>query len=251
MHCYLSSCRLIENDLSPSRGMERLVRCKCRSNCLVFNPQTQTYEGEGELIPKSTASNHRQDDLLPQTLDTLTENVATRVLTHASPSGSLSQDSLYPGFGAQNAGSPPDDFFFSLEAEVMYRCAWAPTNLPLVFVDPSPTTRYQTMSTSELHTPNREVYALDPRNRANAAYLENESRLCEILRSVGRQTPSDTRDRLLARVYEGLKKMEIHKETEWNRRLAGSIAQRHGYSVVDTGTHNVLGCSIHLLMYPE
>jgi hypothetical protein len=234
--------------------MERLVRCKCRTHCLTFNPQTNSYEGEGELVPKSTASNHRQDDLLPQTLDTLTQNVATRVLRHAPPPESLSQGSLYPGFGVQNAGShnpPLDDFLFSLEAEVMYRCAWASTNLPLVFVDPSPTLRYQTPSTSELHAPNREPYALDPENRANVEYLENESRLCEILGSVGRRPPSDTRDRLLARVYEGLKKMEIHKETEWNRQMAGSIARRRGYSVVDTGMHNVLVCSKRLSLYPN
>ena len=68
----------------------------------------------------------------------------------------------------------------------MHRCVWAPTNFSLVFVvEPSPTLQYRSSSTSELHTPNRELYALDPKNRANAAYLENESRLCEILQSLG------------------------------------------------------------------
>lgn len=237
--------------------MERLVRCKCRTHCLTFNPQTQTYEGEGEVIPKSTASNHRQDDSLPQTLDTLAQRVVTQVLRRTPPPDPLSQGSPYPRFGDQNTGfhnePTQDDFLFALEMEIMHRCVWAPINLSLVFVvEPSPLLQYRSPSTSELRTPNREPYALDPETRANAAYLENESRLCEILQSLGRRPPSDARDRLFARVCEGLKNMEIHKETEWNHQMAGSIARRHGYSVVDTGTHcNVLGCSKRFSMYPK
>ena len=79
-----------QRSLQPlSCGMERLVRCKCRTHCLTFNPQTQTYEGEGKLIPKSTTSNHRRDDFLPQTLDTLTQCVVAQVLRHTPPPESL------------------------------------------------------------------------------------------------------------------------------------------------------------------
>jgi len=234
-------------DKSPSTipDMNNLVRCVCRSHCLTFNSETQTYEGEGHLIPKSTAANHRQDDLLPQTLDTFTENVATQVLSRSSPPEVLNHHHPHLGIRNQDVGfhdqPPPDDFYLAVEAEIAYRCGWTPTNCSLAFaVAPPLTLKYRHPSTSEMRTPNREPYALDPRNTANAAYLENESRLCEILRGLERRQVSDLRDRLLTRLYEGLEKMEFHKEMEWNRQRAGSIAQHHGYSVVDTGTRNFL-----------
>lgn len=210
--------------------MSRLVRCTCRSHCLTFNPDTQSYEGEGGLVPKSTAANHRQDDLQFQTLDAFTESVATQVLNYSPPTEFHNRYSPPP-----DDQSPQDGLYFVLEAETAYRCTWAPINRPLVFaVDPPPTLRYQYPSTPQLYTPNREPYALDPVNPANATYLENESRLCEIFAALGRQPASEVRDSLIARVHEGFLAMERHKETEWNRQRAGSIARNHGYSVVDT-----------------
>lgn len=228
--------------------MSRLARCTCRSHCLTFNPETQSYEGEGELIPKSTAANHRQDDLRTRTLDTFTENVATQVLSYSPPPefddaypphpGSNDQPPLSPGFHDQ---SRSDDLYFVLDVETVYRCTWAPVNHSLVFVvEPSPSLQYRHPLVSEIQTPNREPYALVPGDIANAAYLENESRLCEILAALRRQRACDFRDRLLARVYEGLVLMERHKQLEWNRQWAGSIARYHGHSVVNTGTWNAL-----------
>ena len=238
--------------------MSRLTRCTCRSHCLSFNPETQTYEGEGELVSKSTATNHRRDDLLSHTLGAFTKNVATQVLGRSPPpeSESFNHYSLHSEFGDQNTGfcdQPPlDDFYFALEAETTYRCTWAPINPSLVFVvNPSPTHQYRYPSTSEMRTPNREPYALDPGNATNAAYLENESRLCDMLRALERRPVSDARDHLLVRVYEGLEKMGIHKETEWNRQRARSIARHHGYSVVDTGTCGFLVAQNITLNVPE
>lgn len=125
-----------------------------------------------------------------------------------------------------------------LEDETAYRCTWAPINHSLVFtVPPSPTLRYQRPSTSEARGPNREPHALEPGNTANVAYLENESRLYEILGALERRAACDFRDRLLVRVHEGLATMEHHKELEWNRQRTGSIARSHGYQVVDTGMY--------------
>jgi hypothetical protein len=228
--------------------MSRVVRCTCRSHCLTFNSESQSYEGDGELVSKSTAANHRQDDLLSRTLDTFTEHVATQVLGYSPPPGSLDHRPPNPRFRDQGTtphgfhGQPPlDDFYFALEAEAAYRCTWAPMNHSLVFVsDPPPTLSYRRPSGPEIHTSNREPYALHPHNLSNKAYLENESRLHEMLTALKRRPLSDVRDCLLARVYEGLAMMDRHKETEWNRQRTGSIARHHGYSVVDTGPHDML-----------
>jgi len=251
----LGSITISYHPLSTS-GMSRLVQCTCRSHCLSFNPETQTYEGGGGLVSKSTAANHRRDDLLSESLDAFTENVATQVLGRSPPPESPNHCPPHPVPRDQNTGfhgQPPlDDFYFTLETETTYRCTWTPTNPSLVFfMDASPTLQYRYPSTSEMRTPNREPYSLDPRNTANATYLENENRLCEILRVLERRPVSDARDRLLARVYEGLEKMEIHKATEWNRQRARSIARHHGYSVVDTGTCDVLVAQNTILNAPE
>ena len=243
----LSACHLIDNE-PPSIPpvMSRLVQCRCRSHCLTFNPETQSYEGEGALVPKSTAANHQQDDVRSRTLDAFTEDVATQVLRYSPPAVLHCQHALHPE--SDNRRLPPgshdqprlNDLYFTLEAETAYRCTWAPINHSLAFAaPPPPTLQYRHPLTSELHTPNREPYALDPRNIANAAYLENESRLCAIFGVLGQRPVCDVRDHLLTRVYEGLAMMERHKEAEWNRQRAGSLARLHGHSVVETGMYGV------------
>lgn len=222
----------LKEDLHPSAQMTNLVRCTCRSHCLTFNPATQSYEGEGGLVSKSTAANHRQDDFQFRTLDTFTESVATQVLNYSPPAGFHNQDTPPPGSHDQLS---LDSLYFVLEMEVASRCGWAPINHSLVFATASPTLQYQHPSIPQLPTPNREPYALDPMNPMNSPYLENESRLCEILVTLERRPVSDVRDRLISRVHEGILAMEHHKEKEWNRQRAGLIARSHGYSVVDTG----------------
>lgn len=232
--------------------MSRLVRCTCRSHCLAFSTESQSYEGEGALVSKSTAANHRRDDLRLQTLDTFTENVATCVLNStlpAEPHDELhGQYPHHPGSNVQESRplrfhvqAHSDDLYFMLEEETAHRCTWAPINHSLVFaVSPSPTLQYRRPQTSDAFTLNRELYPLDPEERSNTAYLENEGRLYEIVRVLQRQSASDTRNRLLARAYEALAMMERHKEMEWNRQRDGSIARRHGYRVVDTGAYIAL-----------
>ena len=206
--------------------MGRLIWCTCKTHCLRFNPETQSYEGEGQLIPKSTAANHQLDDRLSQTLDNLAENVAARVLGRSLP----------PDAAEEVAYSPTDDHNFALEAEILRRCTWTLGSNPLVFaVDPSPSLEYLHPAASEMHICNHGPYALLPGNRANTAYLENESRLCEILVGLNRRHPTDIQESMLTKVHKGLVSMRRHKEMEWNRQRTWLIARSHGYSVVNTG----------------
>ncbi|KAF9786236.1 hypothetical protein BJ322DRAFT_1020315 [Thelephora terrestris] len=169
---------------------------------------------EGGLVSKSTAANHRRDDLRLQTLDTFTKNVATHVLNHTPPAEPQAQHLPPPVSNDQSshpfdfhAQAHLDDLYFMLEAETSHRCTWAPINHSLVFaLSPSPTLQYRYPSTSEAGMPNRQPYALDLEKRENAAYLENEGRLCEILRVLKQHTVSHTRDCLLARNWSGIVK---------------------------------------------
>ena len=206
------------------------------------------------MVPSSTAANHRRDDLSSQTLESFTQDIASQVLGFTPPlelrldhRPTNNQD---PGFHGQ---SPPDDLDFVLEAETSYHCTWAPLNHSLVFVsNPPPTLPYRPPTASEILIPNRAPYSLDPQKSINRAYLENESRLCEILMTLERRPISDTQERLLARVYEGLVMMSRHKEAEWSRQRAASIAHHHGYSVVNTGIHKLsIAWNITLIREPE
>lgn len=214
--------------------MSRLVWCTCKSYCLEFNPETRSYEGEGQLIPKSTAANHQLDDRLSQTLDDFAANVATQVLRYSPPLDAIEEE----------APPPADDYGFVLEAEILQWCMWTSGNYSLVFaVDPSPSLEYQYPAANEIHVCNHGPYALLPRNITNTAYLENESRLCEILMELNlRRNPIKNWAWLLPKVHEGLTLMRRHKEMEWNRQRIWSIARFYGHSVVDTGE---LVCTFH------
>lgn len=205
--------------------MSRLAWCTCKSHCLEFNLETQSYEGEGQLIPKSTASSHRVDDRLSQTLDNLTANVAARVLRYSPP----------PDASEEVVHSSADGHSFVLETEILRRCTWTLGDRSLVFaVDPFPSLEYQYPAADKTHVCNHGPYALLPGDIANVAYLENESRLCEILMELNRRHPIERWELMLAKVHEGLTIMRRHKEMEWNRQRTWSIARSHGYGVVDT-----------------
>lgn len=203
----------------------RLVLCTCKSHCTTFDSTTQTFVGPGCSIPKSTALAHQKDDLRVEHLESFSENVASRILEHDSPPATL--DTRLPTSSQHE--------LFALETEVIDRMAWTPTDQALAFaVDPSPESEYQYPSFSEIHLANHGPHALDPSKRSNALYLENESRLCEILsRLKVLASTSDEAAGVEDKVYEGLRRMRRHKETEWNRLRRHSIVRRHGYPVVD------------------
>ncbi|KAF9789463.1 hypothetical protein BJ322DRAFT_1105314 [Thelephora terrestris] len=207
--------------------MKKLVRCVCKSHCRPFNPDTLSFEGDGALVHKSTAYNHRLDDQMAESLDTFAGNVAARVLGPPPPID-LSDPELVEGVSDEET---------LLEMELAYRCSWTPTEQALIFVStPSPHCKYQFPSINELHLCNRGTYALKPGHRANEVYLENESRLCEILIRL-RELPSTGTRELEPKVQEGLLRMRRHKEVEWNKQRTYSIARQNGYTVVDASPY--------------
>ena len=50
--------------MPPTRP--RQVRCRCRAHCTIFNPITRRYEGDGELVSRSTRDNHSRDDRMAE-----------------------------------------------------------------------------------------------------------------------------------------------------------------------------------------
>lgn len=207
--------------------MSRLVRCTCKAHCLEFDHGTQSYQGRGVLVPKSTAQRHRFDDLLAEQIDNTTKIVARHVLRHDPPAD--------PVEGVPHVAVPYEAFH--LETEIASRCSWTPSDRPLVFATtPDLNFKYQYPPPSEVHLPNHGTHALHPSDRANRQFLENESRLCEILINLERRPLSSRVGVTLAdRVHEGLLRMRRHKETEWDRQKRWSIARSQGFAVVESG----------------
>lgn len=207
--------------------MSRLVRCTCKTHCLEFDHGTQSYRGGGELVSSSTAQRHRFDDRLAEQIDKTTRIVASQVLRHEPPAELV--DEVSSGVTQYET--------FHLDREVMSRSSWTPSDRPLVFaVTPEPNLKYQYPPPSEIHVPNRGPHALDPTDRANRHFLENESRLCEILIDLQRRPhPGDVEVVLADKVYEGLLRMRRHKEVEWDRQKTREVARSNDIAVVDTG----------------
>ena len=208
--------------------MSRLVRCTCKTHCLEFDGETQSYRGGGVLISSSTAQRHRFDDLLNEQIDKTARTVASQILGHEPPAELV--DGISHGVTQYNT--------FHLETEVGSRCSWTPSDPPLVFaVIPEPNLEYQYPPPLEAHLPNRGAHALHPEDRANRHFLENESRLCEILIDLRQRPLSGDVEAVLAdRIYEGLLRMRRHKEVEWNRQRTLTVARSRGIAVVDSGT---------------
>lgn len=222
----------------------RWTMCRCKTYCTVYNSQTGRYEGSGVRISSATARRHLQEDARVDTLDDLSGNAAFRaiddpILPTITPTGHTSYfhpDSTTPGFRSYPRTQSHEDLF-TLESEVWDRISWTPADTRLVFAEkPGPWQEFVYPRYSEVDLSNHGPHVLDPTDRANTAYMENERRLCEILVQVRELDPmDDARERLEDKVLEGLCTMRQHKEKEWNRQRLSSIASYKGYAVVDSG----------------
>ena len=222
--------------------MAKWTTCRCRTHCTSFNSQTGRYEGPGVFLPTSTARRHAQEDARIKTRDNLAENTASRVFDDLPiPTGRASHPHTYPAASTIASSGYHNDLFyvelFTLESEIGDRISWAPADKRLVFSEkPGLLQEFVRPNYSELHLSNYGPHALDPSNRTNTAYIENERRLCELLVHTRELDPmDDSRERLEDKAMEGLRAMQKHKEQEWNRQRLSSIATHHGYAVVDSG----------------
>lgn len=202
--------------------------CRCRSHCTRYNPSTRTYVGSGIIIPYKTARRHALQD---QQVEALENFVGSPIpppsdpLTPPGDSGVLDIEDL------------SQEDLSTLEAEIIGRTAWSPTDHFLVFfTNPGPSQRFTPPNPSEIHLSNHGPHALDPTHCANTIFIENEMRLCEILVQLrGLRDSGTPLEYLEEKVSEGLAKMWRHKEVEWRRRRHSSVAIHHGFPVVDTG----------------
>jgi len=219
-----------------TRAMGRQVLCTCKSYCLRFNQETMSYEGPGILVPKTTADRHRLADLSTRELDKTASTSAARILGQPPPTNPPPMD-LVEG----SSRDVPQHETFHLEMEVASRCMWTPSGRPFVFVvTPTEQLEYQHPDLSRGHLPNHGPYSLVPGDKANREFLENESRLCEILYHLEQYLLRDAEIVLQDKAYEGLHRMQRYKEAEWNRQRKLSIIRSLGCAVVDSGMSHTI-----------
>lgn len=209
--------------------MSRVVLCRCKSHCTRYDASTATYVGPGVDVPSNTARRHAQEDQRAEAL----ENFIGRLRPH-----DRDQPDVFPSpEHTWNTHTPSEEEFHTLQKEITERSTWSPTDRPLVFATiPGPMQEFVYPDASEIRIANHGPHALDPTNHANTAYIENETRLCELLDHLRELVRfGDSRVQLEEEVYGGLSQMWAHKEAEWNRRRYRSVAAHHGFPVVCTG----------------
>lgn len=133
--------------------------------------------------------------------------------------------------------STPSKLLHSPEGEIRDRISW--TGTPLVFaIDPVPDLDFESPLSSSRYVPNDGPHLLHPSNTTNIPFIENESRLYEILENLSAcALPVDqgVLDDLTDMVITVLYRMMDHKRFEWERQRWKTRAIKQGYTVVSTG----------------
>lgn len=213
------------------------VFCTCKSHCTTYNHNTGAYDG-GQVINKSTAYRHRQDDNRSANLDRFAHHVASSILDEPPGLGLTYPSNQFFSLSPLQTATLPGEVI-TLEGEIRDRISWTATSRPLIFAtDPVPDLDFENPLNSRHYIPNNGPYTLHPLNPNNIAFIENESRLYEIIENLKTDTPPVEREILEDlddMVTTGLHRMMEHKRSEWERQRWKTRAIAQGYVVVDTG----------------
>ena len=213
------------------------VFCTCKTHCATYNHETGAYEG-GELVTRPTASRHRLDDNRSSTKDSFARQVASSILDETQRIGPIQavNEAVSPS-PLQTAALPR--IVTTIEGEIRDRISWTAFGKPLAFAtDPVPDLDFTNYLDSPGYFPNSGKHVLHPLNPQNFAFIENESRLYEILGilrvdilGVNQEVLDDLADKVIL----GQRRMMEHKRSEWGRQRMKTRAIAEGHAVVNTG----------------
>ena len=209
--------------------------CKCRTHCSRYNAETKTFTG-GQLVNRSTAFQHRKDDTRSRGLGNFATRVASTILDDGSSLGLSHQRGDLSTLSPLATETLPHELL-TIEREVNGRVTWAPTIWALVFAaDPVPDQDFEDPLSAPNYTPNSGPHALRLSHQRNLAFIENESRLFEIIHHLSSLTGhSEQCEVLTDMAFAGLQKMIQHKRHEWNRQRKTMTVIENGYTIVHTG----------------
>ena len=213
------------------------VFCTCRSHCATYNHEIGSYDG-GQFISRTSAFRHCQDDNRSAALDSFTSHVASSILNEAPGLGPIRVSDETASLSPPLPASLPGEVI-TLEGEIRDRITWTATSRPLAFAtDPVPDLEFENPLASPHYIPNNGGHALHPSNHNNIAFIENESRLYEILCNLTADVLAvnqELLDDLVDKVHAGLQRMMEHKRCEWERQKSKTRAIAKGHAVVGTG----------------
>lgn len=206
----------------PSKKSKTCL-CTCRSHCTTYNASTNSYEGNGNMLPRGTRDNHLRDD----------KRLATQERT-TSPSWrsripSFRRRSLRPSSVEVEPPplSPPSvedanlNFIRLLKDELLWYCELplSSPHRPLQFIhDPASNDQYATPPGEELLHPNAGLYALRLDCPCNTALLATESRLCEMVSLLTAMDRTEEGEALIERIQEELDLMSREKGVHWDEQ---------------------------------
>lgn len=124
------------------------------------------------------------------------------------------------------------DLLYSLDVELTAHSTWMPNIESLDFVNnPITSGPYRRQNPDQLTQPNTGLYALRLVSK-NQVYLEYENRLCDILYTLERMEPSNSKENLEDRIFQELARINTLKEVEWSGQRSVRCVKG---AVVNTG----------------
>ena len=224
-----------------SSKRSKVVICRCKSHCTVYNTSTGLYEGVGHRVSRQTRDNHKEDD--NRLLWTRNGRQRSQVsLTSSSASGLLPTQN-------QVAADLNVNWIKAVEQEVTWRSELPVSNpdTPFKFVnDPMQHGDYVPPTEAQLSRPNWGTHAL-LNMPVKIPYLDNENRLCELLTVLARMELKSDGHALMDRIREELQQMDRQKELQWAQ-------QRYTHSLnavlVNTGIFQYIYITSSVLMPP-
>lgn len=205
---------------------QRIVVCKCRTHCTVWDPDTQTRIGKGRHVTRGTKHNHTRDDrrmaALCKRSSTSGPVAPNRLSTSLKPLSRLQERRHWAKL-------------VEMELATIYQDPIAPLIHPLVFhKDPKDGLAIGNPG-MDWRKPNEGDLALKEKSHSNVPFLHLEYRLSHLMSTAMSMRPSRERTSVVALLEAAHYRMNTEKTLHWRVQHAQRGATSDRENVVHTG----------------
>lgn len=201
---------------------QRIVVCKCRTHCTVWDPDTQTRIGKGRHVTRGTKHNHTRDDRRMAAL-------------YKRSSGPVAPNGLSTSLKPLSRLKEKRHWarLVEMELAMVYQHPVAPLIHPLVFrKDPKDGLENPDM---DWRKPNEGDHALKEKSHSNIPFLHLEYRLSYLMSTAVNMRPSRERTSVVALLEAAHYRLNNEKTLHWTAQHAqrGDTSDRE--NIVHTG----------------
>lgn len=210
-----------------------LVLCRCKTRCLTFNAERGIYEGPGEHVTPKTRSDHRRDERLHELLSSKAQG--NTIAVPIPPGQDVSDDDRPPGTDNQHHWEEiielrlntfremPVDYGGGADALLFCNSPkeYGAYEFEYPEFDDEAGEGYQELPAP---FPNTGAHSLVEDALCNRRYLERESMLWEICRTLESFRKTESTVRLHREAFGQLHELEREKALRWETEREGFAA---------------------------